>query len=272
MVKLVILKAQLSILIIIFFCFRISLNDPIPIKNKNFDIREIGKTFHKPIDMKKYEAETSSEYCNSNLPLQISSLISDTVYPTNEKKVVSPMNSITCFKQGYDCSVKYSKLEDLKNDMDLLIDFYNTKGAQLYDSYEYKFDKLTGKFPQCINDFTNEVEFFSQKKRIKLVTLDKNPDVIKLRMFNYGSILGVFYADDTFLSYGGGIYHPDNTKEKDSYYVIRLIGWRTLDNKLYWVFAFTIDFKWGIGGYGLVEKDAIDLTFYDIQEDTNNSD
>jgi len=236
----------------------------VPVKNLNFDIRENNIAIHKPIEMGDILTQTQQLTCNSNVPLQISSVLSDKIFPLDKTKVISPMNSITCFREGFVCLKSYTELDELKTDMQLLVDLYNKKGAQFLTSYPYSFESSTGKFPEC-KVFKNEIEFFDQKS-IKYAELTTDFEQLKRVIFNKGPILCAFYATSSFIGnyIKGGIYVPDDSKPKTTYYLLRIVGWRTLGEKRYWVFAFTRDDNWGIKNFGMIDVDTPGLLYFDI--------
>lgn len=246
--------------------YKSNFQDFVPIRNLNFDIRENNLNMHKPIFMGKYESQAKELTCNSNMPLQISLILSDRIYNNIAMdNNISPMNSICCFKANYDCSVLYTDLNSLEADMMAVIRYYNQNGAQIYGNFPYTFDYSTGKFPDCAW-FTNEIVYFETRK-VTLMKLEYNDfERIKSVIFSKGSLLAAFYPDISFISdYNqGGIFTPNQQKPKLTYYLLRLIGWRTLNGKQYWVFGFTMDTEWGISQYGMMEVGVGDLVFYDI--------
>ena len=249
-------------------------NEVIPIKNRNFDIRENNFALHPSIYMGKFEYKETERTCNSNIPLQISSVVSDKIYPRNPKKYVSPMNSLTCLDDNFDCFHDYVELAHLEKDFQELVDIYNTKGGQYFENYPYSFDDQF-KFPTC-KEFTNEINELTTHT-LEIVKYEKEDfEYFKYEIFNKGSMLAAFYAPRGFLSYiYGGIYTPDEGQEKVAYYLLRIIGWRDITTKdkttqqdvtkYYWIFGFTNDSGWGIGGYGMMEVGVGGFTYYNIE-------
>ena len=266
------MKKHLTLIfILLLFSQILSLNivtddfDSIP--NLSLDIRELGHTMNKPLSSLNFKPNPQQEQlCKTNVPLQLSLILSDRLQPLD--KSISPMNSISCYKpdETYSCKATYSTLESLEADMDMLLSVYNSKGAQLMNSNPYKLDdERKGIFPAC-SEFPNEVDYFKTKK-IKVTKISSTFKDLKLIIFNKGSILAAFYAPVDFISqYSRGIYVYNDTEDKDSYVLLRIIGWKRQNNKDYWIFGFTKDTKWGINNFGMMEIGTGNLSFYDIEE------
>lgn len=246
-------------------------NSLVPVLNKNFDVRENNFSVHSPLSCLKYKPDpTKSSDCHTGLPLQLSSYISDKIFDKDNEKTISPMNSITCFKKDYDCSTLYSSLDDFETDMNSLIKFYNEKGGEYIEDFPYSFDINTGKFTYC-SEFQNKIEFFD-KNKLTIRKLSSDFEVLKREIFDNGAILAAIYPDNTFVGNSSdGIYTPDEEKAKLTYYLLRIIGWRTLENKVYWVFAFHKDNQWRINNFAMIEVTAIEMTYYTLDKETKET-
>lgn len=62
------------------------------------------------------------------------------------------------------------------------------------------------------------------------------------------------------------IYFPSTITptKHDGFKFLRVVGWRTLLGKLYWVFSFTQSKTWGLENYKLIPQ-GIGLTFMEIK-------
>ncbi len=70
-------------------------------------------------------------------------------------------------------------------------------------------------------------------------------------------ILFVSAIKSVFSEEKNAIYFPkssDPKQEKDGFKFLRVVGWRTLKDKLYWVFSYTQGDTWGLNNYKLIPK------------------
>jgi hypothetical protein len=65
----------------------------------------------------------------------------------------------------------------------------------------------------------------------------------------------------------GAIYYPEvkTPLNYDGIKFFRIIGWRTLNNKLHWIFSFTLDKNWGLGNVKLIPQKDYNLQFLYLQ-------
>lgn len=59
------------------------------------------------------------------------------------------------------------------------------------------------------------------------------------------------------------IYIPDPVTDlkKEGFKFLRVVGWRTLLGKLYWVFSYTDGDSWGLNNYKLIPQGTKRLSF-----------
>ena len=66
--------------------------------------------------------------------------------------------------------------------------------------------------------------------------------------------------------YDSGIWVPTGTNF-DSIKFLRVLGWQTLNNKLHWIFSFTLDdSKWGLYNYGIIPVGYLQFLSVDVTQ------
>lgn len=239
------------------------LEDLPKVRNTNFDIRERKFKLAVPFDAQEYEPKTGGTLtCGSNPFLQLSSIITEKIFKRADLNPISPMNSITCYKKGFSCDKIYENKQELIDDLNLAINFYNENGAQYLSNYKYSFNK-DGTFEEC-KKFENEIEFF-KTNRFEMSLIVKDLDTMKKEIYYNGSILVIYQYSNKFFRYTSGIYEEDKESEKVGYTVLKVIGWRTLNNKLYWIFSYTKN-GFGINNFGMMEdKSEYNFDYFSIK-------
>lgn len=240
------------------------------IKLKNFIVTQrINYPFHKAY----YSKEHNFKPCNTNLAIQLSLVVSDALKLKSDS-YVSPMYLIECLDDTntnmYNCDNTYESLEKIISDLNKMVSILKTKGAVFLKTREYYVNE-SGTFNKC-QEFDNEIESL-KKYPFRIYTynenLDKELEVIKSILYNKGTLLAVFNAPRSFLydyKNEGKPYIMDES-EKQGYYILRIIGWKTLNDKEYWIFSFTYDESFGIFNYGMIEIKKGKLSFMHVYND-----
>lgn len=241
--------------------------DELPnVRNINFDIRERNLKLSAPFEALEYESETGGPLtCGSNPFLQLSSIITEKIFQRKDLDPISPMNSITCSKTGFTCKNIYETKQSLLDEMNSIINYYNEFGAQFVKNYKYSFNK-DGTFEAC-KEFVNEVDFL-EKNDLIMSPIVKDIDIMKKEIYYNGSILVIYNYSSKFFRYtSGGIYVEDDSEtDKVGFTVLKVIGWRTINNKLFWVFSYTRNNDWGIKNFGMMEdKSEYNFDYYSIK-------
>lgn len=237
------------------------------VKSKDFIVNQRKDlSFHKPYFSKEFQ----NKPCNTNLPIQLSLVLSDRLKLDNNI-YLSPMYLIECLnpiETPYSCNINYNDSESLMTDINKMLDILKEKGAVLTNSRPYDINKETGIFNTCAN-FQNEIPSL-ETNPFTLITYHEEKDIeteaVKEVLYNKGSMLAVINAPASFLfDYRnvGKPYIMDDSPKK-GFFILRVIGWRTIDNIEYWVFSFTFDKDFGIFNYGMIEFKKANLTFMDI--------
>ena len=60
-------------------------------------------------------------------------------------------------------------------------------------------------------------------------------------------------------------FEDNEVLEKDGYKYFRVFGWQTINDKVYWLFTFTLGNNWGINNYKLVEQGKYNLQFINFK-------
>jgi hypothetical protein len=206
--------------------------------------------------------------CNTSLPIQLSLILSE--YPLKLSKVMSPMNMITCKteKVAYSCDLKYKDFNSINEDLIAYIKYLNTNGSQYFDSFPYPIsNKMVGKFTDCVNK--NEIDSLINNQinahNYDNYDIEKRNMEMKYDIYTKGSLLGLYNAPiKSFKRFKAtyankGIFSSQDKEEE--YVALRIIGWKTIDDKEYWIFSYTGDESFGMFNYGFIDANA-PIDFY----------
>ena len=205
-----------------------------------------------------YYGKFGLKICNTNLPIQLSIILSEN--PLQLTRLMSPMNMITCNnkKVAYSCDKVYTDFDAINEDLIFYKKYLNENGSQYLDSFPYEIsNKNEGKFNDCVskNEIDPLVENQIVEKNYNNGDINKRNNDMKNDIYNYGSLLGLYNAPEDFDKFTAsfankGIFTSE--KEGVAYVALRIVGWKTIDNKEYWIFSYTDD-KFGFFNYGYID-------------------
>jgi hypothetical protein len=255
--------------------YRQMLTDIQEVNNKNFIVQQKNTlSYHTAYS----SLDANDEDCNTNLAIQLSLVLSDKL---KTPITISPMSIIQCYTPTnsnfvpYNCSVKFDDLDSIITGLNYMMKQINQSGLQYITTSPYIVDETTGEFPDCQTDYKNEIPFFNRSDKhqltVELYDPSKIDDLVSIKkiIYNTGSMLGLYKASRSFIRRyinASGPFVPD-TSPIDGYYALRIIGWRVLQDKLYWVFTFTREKSFGMLNYGLIDYNSSGLFLADFFEE-----